>query len=210
MSDLTPGDRFPLQLYHFAVSRYRRPAMLLALLLLGLWFPVSLDLLPWPKPPEDVWLLAGGFVSAAFWLFVLIGPRLAYVQPRGDHLRLQTPIYRLKVSYRRILNTRAVELAKLLPPSSLSSGKRRLLAPFYNRTALGIDLEGYPLHPLLMRLFLHDLFFAPGRPGLVLIVPDWMRLSNQLSDRLQVWRESRRHRSARSDAAAILDESAQD
>ncbi len=203
---MTPGDRFPLLLYYFAVSRYRRPSMLLALLLLGLWYPVNLDLLPWPRPPADAWLLAGGFVSLAFWLFALIGPRLAYVQPREDHLRLQTPIYRLKVSYRRVLNTRAVELAKLLPPSDLSSGKRRLLAPFYDRTAVGVDLEGYPLHPLLMRLFLHDLFFAPDRTGLVLIVADWMRLSNQLSDGLQAWRDSRRHRTAPSDAAAILDD----
>lgn len=206
MAELKPGDRFPLLLYHFAVSRYRRPAMLLALLLLGLWYPVSLDLLPWPKPPSDAWLLAGGAVSVAFWLFALIGPRLAYVQPREDHLRLQTPIYRLKVSYRRILNTRAAELAKIFPPSSVSSGKRRLLLPFYGRTAVGVDLEGYPLHPMLMRLFLHALFFAPDRTGLILIVADWMRLSNQLSDRLQAWQESRRHHAARSDAAAILDD----
>lgn len=205
MTKLTAGDRFPLLLYHFAVSRYRRPAMLLALLLLGLWYPVSLDLLAWPKPPSDAWLLAGGSVSTAFWLFAIIGPRLAYAQPREDHLRLQTPIYRLKISYRRILNTRAFELVKLLPPSSLSRGKRRLLAPFYGRTAVGVDLDGYPLHPLLMRLFLHSLFFAPDRTGLVLIVADWMGLSNQLSDHLQAWQDSRHHRAARSDAAAILD-----
>jgi hypothetical protein len=150
MTDQTPGDRFPLLLYNYAVSRYRRPAMLLALLLLGLWYPVSRDLLPWPKPPGDSWLLAGGVVSPAFWFFAWAGPRLAYVQPRENHLRLQTPIYRLKVSYRRILNTRAIELVKAVPPARLSAGSRRLLAPFYDRTALGIDLDGYPLHPWLM------------------------------------------------------------
>jgi hypothetical protein len=48
-----------------AVSRYRRPGILLALLQLGLWYPVSLDLLAWPKPPVNAWLLAGGSVSAA-------------------------------------------------------------------------------------------------------------------------------------------------
>jgi hypothetical protein len=204
MTDLRPGKRFPLLLYYYAVTRYRRPAMLLALLLLGLWYPVSLDMLPWPRPPADGWLLAGGFVCAAFWLFAWVGPRFAYVQPRENHLRLQTPIYRLKVSYRRILNTRAIELAKALPPSSLSKGAQRLLLPFYDRTAVGVDLDGYPLHPWLMRLFLHSLFFAPDRTGLVLIVDDWMRLSNQLSDRLQAWHASRGHRTPRSDAAAIL------
>jgi hypothetical protein len=204
MPDLTPGDRFPLLVYEQAVSRYRRPALLLALLLLGLWYPVSFELLPWPRPPADSWLLAGGFVSAAFWLFTMAGPRLAYVQPRENHLRLQTPIYRLKVSYRRVLNTRAIELAKALPPSSLSAGARRLLFPFYDHTAVGVDLEGYPLHPWLMRLFLHSLFFAPDRTGLVLIVDDWMRLGNQLADRLQAWRASRQHRPPPTDAAAIL------
>jgi hypothetical protein len=210
MSDLTPGDRYQLLLYHFAVSRYRRPAMLLALLLLGLWYPVSLDMLPWPRPPADGWLLAGGFVSAAFFFFAWLGPRLAYVQPRENHLRLQTPIYRLKVSYRRILDTRAVELPKLLPPSSLPAGRRRLVMPFLDRTALVVDLDGYPLPTWLMRFFLHALFFSPDRTGLVLIVADWMGLSNQLVDRIEAWRASRQRRPARSDAAALLEDDEKD
>jgi hypothetical protein len=201
---LSAGDRFPLLLYHFAVSRYRRPALILAVLLLGLYFPVSNEWLAWPRPPADGWLLAGGFVSAAFWLFAWAGPSLAYVQAREDHIRLQTPIYRLKISYRRVVSTRAIELAKALPPSRVTPGQRRLLEPFYDRTALGVDLDGYPLPRWVLRLFLHDLFLAYDRVGLVLIVPDWMRLGNQISDRLQAWRNARSQRPPRSDAAAIL------
>jgi len=61
----------------------------------------------------------------------------------------------------------------------------------------------------LTHLFLHDLFFAPDRTGLVLIVADWMDISNQLSDRLQAWHDSRHNRAARFDAATILDDADQ-
>lgn len=201
---MSPGDRFPLLLYHYAVSRYRRPALILAVLLLGLYFLVSRELLAWPRPPADGWLLAGGFVSTAYWLFSWVGPRLAYAQAREDHIRLQTPIYRLKISYRRVVSTRAIELAKALPPAQLTPGQRRLLEPFYDRTALGINLDGYPMPRWVLRLFLHDLFLTSDTLGLMLIVPDWMRLGNQISDRLQAWRTTRSQRPPRSDAAAIL------
>lgn len=202
-----PGRRFPLLLYRFAIGHYRRPAMLLAILLLGLWLPVTYAWLPWPRPPADAWLLAGGTVALAFWLFSTLGPRLAYVQTREDHVRLQTPIFRLKIAYRRIMSLRPIDLAIAFPPQEISRGRRRLLEPFYGEPALGVDLRGYPLHPLLMKLFLHPLFLAPDRQGFVLIVPDWMRLSNQIADHMAGWRDAVNdpHRPA-SDAAAILHE----
>lgn len=206
MAQRRVGRRHRLLLYGHVMSRYRRRALLLALLLLGLWYPVSLGLLWWPRPPADAWLLAGGAVAAAAWLFTWLGPRLAYVQPRQDHLRLQTPIYRLKISYRRIQNVRPVHLARTFPPERVPRSHRRLLEPFYGATALGVDLHGYPLPPLLLRLFLHPLFLAPDRTGLVLIVADWMALSQDLASRLDAWRTARTERGQApiSDAARIL------
>ncbi|MCX6069273.1 MAG: hypothetical protein NTU91_00175, partial [Chloroflexi bacterium] len=96
------GDRFPLLLYNRAIRPRRRAATMLAILLLGLWYPVSMRMVAWPQPPADRWLLAGGFVSLAFALFATFSPRFAYVQPMRDHLRLSTPIARVVVSYRRI------------------------------------------------------------------------------------------------------------
>jgi hypothetical protein len=202
------GDRFPLLLYRRAVTRHRRTALSLAVLLLGLWFVVSRGLVDWPRPPADAFLLSGGIVSAAYWLFTLAGPSLAYAQARQDHLRLQTPIYRLKVSYRRIQATRPVDLARTFPPSSLKSSDRELLAPFFGRTAVGIDLTELPLSRGLLGLFLHRFFFAPDQTGLLLIVADWMAFSQQLSVRVDAWRQARQDRPKKRGPGAgrLLDE----
>jgi hypothetical protein len=188
------GDRFPLLLYQEAMRTPRRAATLLAVLLLGLWAPASMRLIAWPQPPDDRWLLAGGLVSLAFALFAAFSPRLAYVQPMRDHLRLSTPIARVAVSYRRIEATRPVDVARAFARPLLRRGERRLLAPFAGKTALGVDLYALPVRPFLLRLFFHRLMLSQDKTGFVFIVPDWIELSRQLSSRLDVWRISQQSR----------------
>lgn len=201
------GKRYPLLLYQRAVARYRRPALYLALLLLILWLLIDFNLVAWPSAEEAPWLLAGGLVALLYWLLTLLAPRFAYVQPHENHLRLRTPIYRLQISYRRILSTRPIKLTKAFPPSQLKRAERNLLAPFMNEPAIGIDLRAYPMKPWLIRLFFHRFFFIPESTGFILIVDDWMKLSEQISDRLEGWRgdsQAEDRRAAYSDAARIL------
>ncbi len=192
---LPPGDRFPLLLYQRLVGRHRGIAFTLGLAFLGLWYLVSQDLVAWPQPPADQWLLAGGVVALAYWLFAWIGPRLAFVQPRSDHLYLRTPIFRLRISYRRIESTRPVDFAKVFPPDTLRAADRRLLAPFAGMTSLGVVLFSMPMKASVLRLFLSPFILAPDHPGFLLIVPRWLDLSHQLSARLDVWRATQQPRS---------------
>lgn len=192
MSKPRHNDRYHLLLYRRILNRYRPPALMLAALLLGLWFAVSRSMLPWPRPPADGWLLSGGLVSLAFWLFARFAPRWAYVQPRSDHLRVQTPIYRLKISYRRIENTRPIDFAKMFPPSQLRRREQELLKPYFGATAVDVDLRSWPIQPRILRVFLNPYFLSADQPGLVLLVEDWMALSNQLSSRIGVYRGSKR------------------
>lgn len=178
------GTRHPLLLYKVVISRFRRPAFILSLLLFGLWLPVTRGFVHWPDPSRAPWLFAGGTVAAIVWIFTLIGPQFAHAQARSNHLRIRTPIYRLNVSYRRVESTRSVKLAKEFAPGTVARGHRKLIEPFIDRTALGVDLREHPLHPLVLRLFLHPLFLAPDRTGLILIVDDWMKLSEEISDRM--------------------------
>jgi hypothetical protein len=184
--------KHPLLLYRRAVTHYRRAALFLAVCLLGLWYPVSISYLIWPKPPADQFLLVGGLVSLFYWLWTLIAARMAYVRLRSNVLLIQTPLFRLKISYRRIRNTVPVDLARTFPPSRLRRSERNLLAPFYGQTALGLDLRGWPMSPRTLRFFLSRFFFAPDKSTLVLIVPDWMALSHQLASVLDAWRGSQR------------------
>lgn len=200
------GRRYPLLLYQRTIRPFRRLSLVLAILLLALWLLVRASLVNWPQSSGAPWLLAGGLVSALLWLYTLLGPRLAYAQPRSDHLRLQTPIYRLKISYRRILSTRPINLAKTFAQRGLRGSRLRLLEPFIDQTALGVDLRAYPLRPFVLRLFFHPLFLAPDRMGFILIVDDWMKLGEQLSDNLGDTRADPEDRERRhfSDAARIL------
>ncbi len=193
---LLPGDRFPLLLYQRIISQRRWVAFWLAACLLSLWYAVSRSLLSWPLPPTDQWLLAGGVVALANWLFAWIGPRLAFVRAMPDHLYLRTPIFRLKVSYRRIESTRPVDLAKLFPADTLRLADRRLLAPFAGTTSFGVDLFSLPVRASILRLFLSPYMLAPDHPGFLLVVPRWLDLSHQLSTRLDAWRGAQQPRSA--------------
>lgn len=197
MSDKPIGDRFRLLLYERRVKRFRQPALMMTLLFWVLWYLVKENYLEWPPPPNAPWLMMGGLVTLIFWLFTLIAPSRAYAQPRADHLRLQTPIYRLNVSYRRIHNTRPIDFAKTFPPSSVRRSDRWLLRPFFGATALGVDVTEWPLRPIVLRLFFNRYFLAPDQPSFVLLVQDWMTLSNQLSSMMDAWRGIDRERPRR-------------
>lgn len=206
------AERYPLLLYRAVLARLRRPIGFLTVLLAGLWAVTMLEWVRWPLPRHGPWLFAGAIVAAACWLILTIGRRMAYVQPRRDHLRLQTPFLRLKVAYQRIDHTRPVQVAKVFPPTSLSAFEQRLMLPFMGMTVLAIDLHGLPLPAWLLRLFLQRRFLAPDRDGLVLITPDWMRLSEQISDHMEGHRshEEQAHSAAFSDAARILSANPED
>jgi hypothetical protein len=207
MAENRVGKRYALLLYQRAAGRHRRPALLIALLLLLLWVLVDRGWVNWPDASKAPWLLAGGAVALLYWLLTVMAPRFAYAQPREDHLRLRTPLYRLQISYRRLLSTRPINLTKAFPPSTLRRAERNLLGPFMHQPALGIDLRAFPIKPWLLRLFFHRFFFIPEETGFILIVDDWMKLSEQLSDRLERWRGQEvvnGRQASYSDAARIL------
>ena len=53
-----------------------------------------------------------------------------------------------------------------------------------------VELNGFPLSPHTMRLFLPKYIFAPGNKGLVLLVDDWMSLSHDLDHFSLEWRQN--------------------
>jgi len=184
------GNRYPLLLYRHLISRYRLPSLALAVFLLGMAGLLFADIAPLPEESFG-WLLAGGSASLFVWLMTSLAPSMAYVQPRADHVRVQTPIYRLKISYRRIHSTRPVEVGKVFFRGRLRGREMRSLQPFLGETALMLDLIGWPLAPILLRLFLHRYMLSPDQPGLVLMVTDWMALSKQLSSQIDRYQTDR-------------------
>ncbi len=194
MTKRIKGDKFPLALYGRSAARYRTKSFAISIAMLGLWFlTYSTEFLP-RLAPHNRWLLAGGLVAALYWAYSAVGPRFAFARAREDHLWVQTPLYRLKISYRRIRNTRPVQFGKLYPAGSRSRSERRLLGPCFSSTALGVDLSSWPIHPLVLRAFFGKYSLAPDQTGLILLVDDWLSFSNQLSTSIDQWRDSRSDR----------------
>jgi hypothetical protein len=154
-------------------------------------------------------MLPAGILSLAFFLFALIGPRGAFAQPKEDHLRLQTPIFRIKIRYDQIKNTRPVKMGKVFPPSSLPPGRRHFLSKYLGHTGLAIDLIERPRLMPTLSLFFHHFTFSPEAPGFIILVEDWIRLSHLLSSRIDTWRTSQSlpSRGTVSDAAQIIEQS---
>lgn len=190
------------------MARYRLPALLLAILLLALWISLRAGIVKWPDQSEAPWVLAGGLVSAAYTFFAWIGPLTSYVQPRNDHLRVQTPIYRLNISYRRVDGVRPVDFTKTFPPKLQPRRDRKVLRAFSGSTAVGIDLRSWPLRRWILRLFLSRYNLAPDRPGLIFLARDRIQVSNQITARIDNYRTGRIERPGSSgfSAADILND----
>jgi hypothetical protein len=127
-----------------------------------------------------------GFYAAIGGLITMVGiffwsiRYFAYVQPYPTYLKLVTPFMRVHISYKRIQKTTATEMRYLFDYKKMSGWVRDIFSPLATKTALVIDLNGYPISPAMLRLFLHKFFFKDKTPHLVILVQDWMRLSSEL------------------------------
>ncbi len=174
------GHRYPLIVYRHMLNRWW-PAM----------FAIGLGMLAWayseyiePLGRFRTWVW--GFDAAVGGLAILIGiffwsiRYFAYVQPYPNYLKLVTPFMRINISYKRIQKTTATEMRYLFEYKKMSGWVRDIFSPLASKTALVIDLNGYPLSPAVLRLFLSRFFFKDKTPHLVILVQDWMRFSSEL------------------------------
>lgn len=174
------GRRYPLVIYTRMMNRWWPATLLLS---------VGLFLLGWgvARMPEGmanpltVRALYGlGVFALGITIFLFIIRKAAYVKPYKDHLRLVTPFLRLHISYRRFRSTTTTTMQALFPPASISGWQREIIAPLASMTALVINLNGYPMPPIMLRLFLSPFFFKDKTPHLVILVEDWLRFSAEL------------------------------
>lgn len=174
------GRRYPLVIYTHMLNRWWPATFTLSLALFAVAWGVS-------RTPDGqiqpflVDTIAGlGGLAFVFTLFLFIIRKSAYVQPFDTYLRLVTPFLRINISYRRFRGSTTTELRSLFPPKSMSNWQREIIAPLSGMTAIVINLNGYPVPPVMLRLFLSSFFFKDKTPHLVLLVKDWLRFSTEL------------------------------
>jgi len=174
------GTKFPLIVYQHLVGRWWTPMIAMGLGLFGIAYgeyiaPLG-QYLTWHWMP----FVAIGILSIFIGLFFLLIRQFAYVQAFPTHLRLVTPFLRFNISYKRLVRTMPVEMQMLFPAKRMSGWMRDIFGPLANQTALVLELKGYPISPVILRMFLSRFFFKDKTPHLVILVRDWMKFSAEL------------------------------
>ena len=190
------GNRHKLVIYSHTVDPWWR--LLLSIGVVQAITAVCLGYIPYFQPARqannipDITLLLMG-VSAVFCLlmafFLATIRNFAYVQPWSDHLRLVTPFLRLKISYRRIHQAVSVQFERLYPPPYKRS-QRNFCRRLGGYTAIVIVMQAFPLSRFALRMFLSPYFFPDQTPRLALLVPDWIKFSNELESFRGAWVQS--------------------
>lgn len=174
------GRKYPLVVYRHMLNRWWPALIAIGLGMFAIAYSEYLQplgpFLPWR------WQLAAavGGLAILVGIFFWVIRFFAYVQPFPTYLKLATPFMRINISYKRIKKTTATEMRYLFSYKSMSFWIKEIFSPLATKTALVIDLNGYPISPTLLRLFLYRFFFKDKTPHLVILVEDWMRFSTEL------------------------------
>ncbi len=189
------GDRFRLLIYERMWQRWAWPCILIIPASIALWwFAPRISII---YAPFRILAVIPALVSIAILIYAYLARRLAWVQCRANHLRIQTPLYPLVVSYGRIKAVRPSPLAQVFSPSREKAARQRWLLPYWGRTALVVELSKYPMNKTWLRLWLSPYLLAPKATSFVFLVEDWMALSRQLDEFRNAWemrRSARRRR----------------
>ena len=192
------GQRHQLLVYASILNPWWRTTLGIGIVMLVLVFGLRYlpGLLPgmvtYEVPENRLWVVGcTGAFAVLMAFFILIMRKFAYIQPFDNHLRLVTPFLRLKISYRRIRRSSSVDMGRLFPPVQFKR-KRRLLQSLAKYTVIVLDLNGLPLSRSALRIFLSPFFFPDQTPRLALLVPDWMKFSNELESFRSAWMDSQR------------------
>lgn len=174
------GKHYPLIVYRRIVGRWWFALIFMGLGLFALAYSEYIDPLAEFMPQRWQIFAAVGALATALGVFFFIIRFIAYVQPFPNYLKLVTPFMRLNISYKRIRRTTMTEMRLLFPPKGLSGWMQDIFAPFSTKTAMVLELNGYPISPMLLRLILSRFFFKDKTPHLVILVEDWMGFSAEM------------------------------
>lgn len=197
--------RHQLLIYRQLSRRVRNVALLvfLSVTVIGLYDQYR----PFLGDNWVLWWPAVGVFFAVWAYYALLVPRSALLV-RPDCLRVQGPLRGVNVSYERVHIVTSTHAFHHYPREELNRGEHQLLEPLRQKTALLIEFDRWPKSLRRARLWFPRLLLSGTGPGLLLIVDDWLALSQDIEVARDRWR-SRRHAQRRGDnrslAARVLE-----
>jgi len=174
------GRKFPLEVYKHLLNRWWTPMFAIGVVMFALAYGEYTDpiyrYIPWRWQ-----VFAGvGVLAILIGIFFLVIRQIAYIQAFPGYIKLVTPFMRLNISYKRVIKTTTTEMYLLFPPKEMSGWIKDIFQPLASKTAIVIELKSYPLSPTILRMFLSRFFFKDKTPHFVILVKDWMGLSNEI------------------------------
>ncbi len=192
MATKKAGKKHILLFYKHSMDRVWRSMLLLALVLIPVWY-FAPDLLGIQIGSlADSGLILAMVVSVIGTVFAFMVRRMAYLQVKPDHVLLATPFLRLKVPFNTIKGIRPIELGKMYHPRQLKWADRRFLLPYFGQTVMTLALKKYPRPINVLKMFLPKFMFNPKETGFVLLVKDWMTLSTEFDSKMGAYRDQHR------------------
>ncbi len=188
------GNRFRLLIYERMWQRWAWPCILIIPASIALWWYAPL--IPIISARFSLLALVPAVVSLVILIYAQLAKRTACVQCRPKHLRIQTPLYPLVISYSRIKIVRPSTFHQVFDPAKEKVARQRWLMPYWRKTALVVEISKYPFSKTWLRLWFSPYLLAPNTTGFVLLVEDWMALSRQLDTFRHNWENRRASRRA--------------
>ena len=183
------GERFRLVIYERMWQRWAFPCILIIPASVALWW--SVPFLSITHVLYRALALVPALIALILLVFTFLSRRTAWVQCRANHLRIQTPIYPLIVSYGRIKEVLPQPFSQVFNPAKEKAARRSWLRPYWGQTALVVRVSKYPVRKAWLRLWFSAYLLSPDTPGFVFLVEDWMGISRQIDDFRTAW-EARR------------------
>lgn len=205
------GHRYTLLLYAYTLNRWWKLVLWIGILLIlltgSLYFiPIYLPQFSVTILPDMLLFIGAGAGALAFLIaiFILLMRKAAYVRPMRNYLHLATPLLSLNISYKRIRQATAMEMGRLFPPERYKGWRKKFLLPMAGQTALVLELNGWPIAPGVLKIFLSPFFFPDRTPRLALLVRGWMDFSTEMESFRGAWLDSQRQTAVHTPQSDLL------
>lgn len=184
-----PGKKHPILFIPQSFNRVWRHLLLFDILLWVMWWFAPIGGKWLFSPPRDQHLLFAGIVVLILMLFFFVTRNWSYVQAREDHLRVEVPLYRLKIPYSLVKGIRMMEINRLVNFNRLNWADKRFLQKYRRKTVAALYLTYYP-KGFLMRLFIPRYLFLPKGTGFLFLVREYMVLITEVDALLNLQQDS--------------------
>ncbi|MBN2045080.1 MAG: hypothetical protein JW757_08685 [Anaerolineales bacterium] len=183
------GKKFRIIFVRHSLTRIFRNLLFATVMVLILWW-VAPYTPGFFRPPNDIYFLWAAVLFMVLMIFSLFFRNGSFVQARPQHLVIKVPFMRLRIPYDLVENVRMVVFKDLYDKKKMTWAQRRFLNPYLPRTVVRINLNKYPISPLLIQLFMPNYLILPADKGkgFVIYTKQYLELSTEIDSRLNAAR----------------------